>query len=247
MPNPIPANRLPPETVAQVLYQAGWRGPDLVTMLAIGGRESGYNTNAHRTSSGNYSNDLGDFGLFQINYGHEQQLKQAGIISPNGNMFELLDPVKNARAALYLHQHSGFQPWAMGPKGPGSGPPTYNTNILAAQQAANTAQQNGLLGKPYQGVTIHNIPSGPVQGPTVYSLPGPVGTVVDAVTSAVTAPITVAEFLAKLTQPSTWVRVIKVMGGFVAIVGGVYMLGHDQINEGIRKGASLAKDAAVVA
>jgi hypothetical protein len=114
------------DQVRQILQQAGWSGNDLETMLAIGGRESGYNPAAHRTD--NPGGNTGDYGLFQINYVNFPFLQKAiGITSMN----DLLDPLTNAKAALALKNQAGnFSPWNAGPGGfNAAGSPTYGTSM----------------------------------------------------------------------------------------------------------------------
>lgn len=51
--------------------------------------------------------------------------------------------------------------------------------------------------------------------------------IVQGVKDVVTAPITVAEFLAKLANPFLWVRVAEVAGGAILLVIGVRMLARE--------------------
>src|SRR3954471_19168517 len=96
------------EQVAQIAAQAGFSGRELVYMVAIAKRESGYDPAAHRSDS-DKSKLLGDRGLFQINSANDQTLIKAGIIK---NRSDLLDPVTNAKAAFYLSGGGkNLQPW----------------------------------------------------------------------------------------------------------------------------------------
>jgi Transglycosylase SLT domain len=135
------------EEVAQILYQAGARGDVLVNMVAIAGRESRYNPQAHRTD--NPGGNTGDYGLFQINYVNYPTLQRAlGLKSIN----DLLNPVTNAKAAMYLYGQSGYAPWKAAQGGfNAGGDPFYGTNRQAAQAAVTRAQTQGLLGKNWSG------------------------------------------------------------------------------------------------
>lgn len=134
------------EQAAQVLYQAGFRGDDLAKMVAIAGRESGYQPAAHRTDQ-DRSKMVGDFGLLQINYTHFDGLRRAGIISSPQDLF---NPAVNARAAFHLYKQSGLSPWAAGPGGfTGGGDPLYKTNYQAASVAVQNASRQGLLGADF--------------------------------------------------------------------------------------------------
>lgn len=146
------------EQTAQILYQAGWRGEDLIQMLAIGGRESHYDPAAHRTDNPNPAAQTGDFGLFQINSVNLPFLQQAiGINSMN----DLLNPVVNAKAALALQQRSGWAPWTASAGGwNAGGNPLYGTDVGAARTAVTNAQAQGLLGADWQGGPVSNMSTG---------------------------------------------------------------------------------------
>src|SRR5687768_6766669 len=118
------------ENVAQIAYQAGFREPALSQMVAIARRESSYNPTAWRAD--NPGGGTGDVGLWQINYVNLPTLRAIGITSIN----QLLDPITNAKAAKYLYDRSGLQPWTAGPGGwTAGGDPFYGTNLQAAQNA----------------------------------------------------------------------------------------------------------------
>lgn len=143
--------------VAQIAYQAGWRGDALTGIVAIARRESGYKSDAHRTDR-DPSALSGDMGLTQINYTNADMLQQAGIISSRRDLF---DPVVNMRAALHLYQQSGWFPWSMGPGGwTADGDPFYGTNRSAAAAAVQQAADQGLLGQGWQGSTATGSPTG---------------------------------------------------------------------------------------
>lgn len=136
------------EQVAQVLYQAGFRGTDLVNFTAIAKRESGYQPRAHRTDS-NPSNMTGDMGLLQINSVNWPTVSRAlGLTSKD----QLFDPLTNARAAKVLFDASGYFPWNAGPGGwNANGNPLHGTNVSQAQQYVARAEATGMLGASYDG------------------------------------------------------------------------------------------------
>jgi cell wall-associated NlpC family hydrolase len=135
------------EQVAQLLFDTGFRGEDLVSMVAIAGRESGYRPEAHRTDS-DPAKMVGDFGLFQINYIHDTPAFQQAVGYDDRG--DLLDPQVNARAAFYLYQHSGLSPWTAGPNGwTADGDPLYGTDVDAARAAVEHASASGMLGEPF--------------------------------------------------------------------------------------------------
>ncbi len=132
------------EEVAELLYGVGFRGDDLVTMVAIGERESGYNPAAHRTNT-DPSKMVGDFGLFQINYINDTpQLRDAIGMT---DIAQLLEPEMNARAAFYLYERGGLDPWTAAQGGwTADGDPTFGTDLAAAQAAVARAEAEGLIG-----------------------------------------------------------------------------------------------------
>jgi len=137
------------EQVAQVAYQAGFRGDDLIKIVAIAKRESVYNPAAHRTDR-DPSALSGDMGLWQINYTNWNVVSQALGLTDKRQLF---DPVINAQAAFVLYrQAGGLQPWSMTAGGwSANGDPMYGTNVNAAQVAVQNAQSQGLLGASFAG------------------------------------------------------------------------------------------------
>jgi spore coat assembly protein SafA len=129
--------------LAQLFYQAGFRGENLVNIVAISMRESGGDPRAFNGNSG-----TGDksYGLTQINMIGRlgpARLQQLGISSAE----QLFDPLTNARAAFILSNNgTNLSPWG-GYKGL---PNTYNTDVGAARAAVQQAQDQGLLGQPFQ-------------------------------------------------------------------------------------------------
>lgn len=91
------------EAAARAAFNAGFRGEDLATIVAIAGRESGWNSAAANPKSS-------DRGMWQINWSiHKSWLKEVGVNS----MEDLFDIDKNAAAAYYLYKNRGnkFNDW----------------------------------------------------------------------------------------------------------------------------------------
>jgi hypothetical protein len=78
--------------------RAGFKGSDLVRMVAIAGRESNYDPTAQNLKYPDHS-----IGLWQIN-----QLAHKGRF---GTDAQLMNPLTNAKAAYALWKQAGFQPW----------------------------------------------------------------------------------------------------------------------------------------
>ena len=88
-------------TAAKAAFAAGFRGDTLRNMVAIAGRESGYNPRAKNLKYPDHS-----IGLWQVN-----QLAHKGRF---GTDSQLMDPIRNARAAFQLFKASGYSPWRGG-------------------------------------------------------------------------------------------------------------------------------------
>lgn len=137
--------RLTMDQVAQYAYAAGFRGQDLINMVAIARRESNLSPTAH-----NPNRATGDdsYGLWQINMLGSlgpSRLKAFGISSSD----QLYDPATAAHAAYVLYQQSGgtLKPWG-GYKGVSD---THGADQYLADAA--TAVHNAGLGDPYGGMT----------------------------------------------------------------------------------------------
>lgn len=160
------------EQVAQIAYEAGFRGADLVNMVAIAKRESGWTPEAHRTDR-DPSALSGDMGLFQINYSNWGVVSSAlGLTSKQ----QLFDPLVNAKAAKVLFDRQGLAPWTMGSNGwAAGGDPFKGTNRGEAQQVVSNAQSQGLLGESFAGYS-----GGPGGGPGGTAGDGPTSLPKDA-------------------------------------------------------------------
>lgn len=129
--------------LAQLFHQAGFRGENLVDMVAIAMRESGGDPRAFNGNTGTRDDS---YGLTQINMIGDlgpARLQQFGLSSAD----QLFDPLTNARAAYLLSGNgTDLSPWG-GYKGMSN---TYNTDIGAAREAVMQADAQGLLGQPFQ-------------------------------------------------------------------------------------------------
>lgn len=138
--------------VARAAFAAGFRGDDLVKMIAIAKRESGWRPRAY---NGNLGTGDQSYGLWQLNTLNSKKGGMMGDLvnsilgKPAGNkdFNELFDPNVNARVAFEFYKRNGntLRPWG-GYKGVSD---THNADqyLTAAQQAVTAAQ----LGDPYSG------------------------------------------------------------------------------------------------
>lgn len=136
-------NPLQGDQVAKALFDAGFRGEDLVKALAISHRESGgWNSNALNPNS--KTGDL-SYGLFQINMIGDLGPYRRQLFGIDENE-DLYDPVTNAKAAFKLYQYrkkegkDPFYDWG-GYKGKEA---TFKTNM---KMARNVAETSGYLHK----------------------------------------------------------------------------------------------------
>jgi hypothetical protein len=128
--------RLTGQQVAQLAYEAGFRGNDLVNMVAIAKRESGWKPRALNPNTNTRDRS---YGLWQLNtlnsdMGRMEDLMKSilgGMGYPTNNVpqdFDVLyDPRVNAKVAyeFYKRNNNTLRPW-----GEYKGEPnTYNTNV----------------------------------------------------------------------------------------------------------------------
>lgn len=103
----VPAGAMDPRDVARILYKRGFRGKDIVNMLAIAGRESRWMPGAF---NGNRSTGDKSYGLFQINMIDSlgpARRKTFGISKDE----DLFDPRTNIKAARLLFGDGNYAPW----------------------------------------------------------------------------------------------------------------------------------------
>jgi hypothetical protein len=204
------------EQIAQIAYNAGFRGDVLAQMVGISIRESGGVTGAHRTDN-DRSRLTGDMGLWQVNSSNLATLKQAGIVTQAS---ELFDPVVNAKAAMYLYKQGGLQPWAMTSSGwQAGGNPMHGVNLSAAQQAVQSAANKGLLGQDWkQNGTTGPATSATSGGPT--SLPRD------------TKLVQTAGGISAMYQfsPGVWIKYVVPRDGTVVISGPIERMTAQQLN-----------------
>jgi hypothetical protein len=123
--------------VAQLAYNSGFRGQDLVDVVAISKRESGWRPAAF---NGNAATGDLSYGLMQINMKGSlgpANLRRFHLASND----QLTDPQTNMNAAFVLYQASSntLHPWG-GYKGLAN---TFSTDVPAARQAVIDAHLDG--------------------------------------------------------------------------------------------------------
>ena len=164
---------LTPESVAQVAYDAGFRGQALLIAVAVAGRESTFSP-VVQGSQADPNKILGDRGLWQINSTHDEKLVAQGILSDASatGRVALFDPMVNAKAAFFLSQGGTYwSPWSAAPKvgyDP-SGDYLYGTNVARAAEAIIAAGLKDELAGWAEG-TRPKPPAEPLPKPAGYPI-----------------------------------------------------------------------------
>lgn len=109
-----PGNKMSKPEILKLAVNSGFSPEDAQIVYGIAGGESGYDPTNSTKRSGLYKKDGEDsVGLMQINWGYHKDrgwLQGLGI----NKREDLFDPVKNMKAAKYLHSGSGgFGDWTV--------------------------------------------------------------------------------------------------------------------------------------
>lgn len=98
----IPVSGVGAELAARAAFNVGIRGEDLYKIVAIAGRESGWNPGAMNPSTS-------DTGMWQINWkAHQKWLREKLGVKERGGLLNL---TTNAKAMRFLYDESGFKGW----------------------------------------------------------------------------------------------------------------------------------------
>lgn len=189
--------RLNYQQVAKLVYDAGWRGKDAQTAVAIARAESQFDTMATNFAGKDYS-----FGLWQINMkdnlGPERR-QQFGITSNEA----LFDPATNAKAAFLIYKQAGnkFTDWS-----------TYNDGkfTLYLNGAVFAVKQ---IEQGKTGIEIPSYDPGKVPAEGSYGTESinPLGGIDKAAEAA-------GKFADFVTNRENWLRAAAVLGGGILII-----------------------------
>lgn len=202
--------RLNYQQVAQLAYNAGWRGKDAQTAVAIARAESQFDTMATNFKRKDYS-----FGLWQINMKDElgpDRRKRYNI--PQNE--SLLDPTTNARVAFAIYKDAGnkFTDWS-----------TYNnrsfTVYLNGAVFAVKQIEQGKTGTEIPSYDPSKIPSEGSWG-SESVVPDPL----DGIKEIGAAAQKFAEFV---SNQENWFRAAAVLGGGILIALAVFLLATDTV------------------
>lgn len=196
-------------------------------------------------SHGESNGAPGDVGIEDATWGPSVGLWQIRSLKAQkgtgGTRDELanVDPLHNAKAMASISSGgTNFGPWTTfdpsptHPKNTGAYRqfmPSADVTLFAGSKAAGNVKASGGGGNWWDTVT------------------GAVGGAASAVGGALSAPLSgieaVGSFFVALTQWATWLRVLQIVGGFILIGVGLFLLAYDNAPAGA-KTAALAAVAA---
>jgi hypothetical protein len=200
---------LPDWAIAKAAHAAGFRGAAAVTAVAIALAESGGRPRAHNRTPPDDS-----YGLMQINYyGNLRAGRTAAYGPPEG----LFDPEKNMRAAFAISSGGkNFTPWTTYTSG------AYLLHKNRASVAVGSTDGNNSAGDVLGDLKPDLGDLNPLTG-----IPNPL--------KGIEA---VGAFFATLLDPSTWRRVLLVLGGALVVGVGLALIFRDALADGAAAAAT---------
>lgn len=244
--------------IAQLAYNAGFRGKDLNTAVAIALAESGGNTDAYNPeAAAGTAQGSGSRGLWQI----------YGTAHPKYNNSSAFDPRINAQAAYEVYRQSGghFTPWSTYNLGWATPKQNYAAMIGGVKNiVADTAKK--LTGKKTTGNQVKS--AGPQQtlSQNLYSQLGGQGSSLQASGGAMAGatpkqPMSFIEWLIAeknpdgkpKTGPKSPTDLLFIgLGSAIFIIGMIFLLvamattegNKGRVSDAIKFGAQVAKTAA---
>lgn len=200
--------RLNYQQVAKLAWDAGWRGKDAQTAVAIARAESQFDTMATRFRGLDHS-----YGLWQINMHNElgPDRRQRYNLASNEVLF---DPATNARVAYAIWKERGnFSDWS-----------TYNdrkfTLYLNGAVFAVKQIEQGKTGIEIPSYDAGQIPEGQDSWGSKGILPdNPIAGITDAAKA-------VSDFV---TNRENWLRAAAVLGGIILIVLAIVLIVSDTL------------------
>lgn len=203
--------RLNYQQVAQLAWEAGWRGKDAETAVAIARAESQFDTLAT-----NFKNKDHSFGLWQINMKDDlgpDRRKRYNLTSNE----QLFDPRTNARVAYAIYKDRGnkFIDWS-----------TYNqrTYIVYLNGAVFAIKQiqQGKTGLDIPSYDAKDVPPGQDTTAEKPLIPDPL----EGFKSVADAVGNIGAFV---TNQENWFRAAAVVGGGVLITLAVFLVMTDTV------------------
>ena len=202
--------RLNYQQVAQLAYNAGWRGKDAQTAVAIARAESQFDTMATNFKRKDHS-----FGLWQINMKDElgPERRQKYNIPQNESLF---DPSTNARVAFAIYKDAGnkFTDWSTYTKG------TFTVYLNGAVFAVKQIEQ----GKT--GIEIPSYDPGKIPSEGSWGSESVVPDPLEGLQAIGEAAQKFANFV---SNQENWFRAAAVLGGVILIALAVFLLATDTV------------------
>lgn len=208
---------LEPYEVAALAHDAGLRGDDLVTAVAVAGPESGYDVRAKGDEHLVDDKWGPSLGLWQIRTLHEQR----GTGGPR-DADRLYDPRHNAMSMAAIRSTSrGWNHWTAYSNG------SYRNYLGRARDAVARLGEERDIGAVSEGIMDR---VGDVIGEAADRLPIPGGGTVGGAVDA----------FRTLTSGETWMRVLMAVAGLGAIVIALVLLSRDALGGALGTVADVA-------
>jgi hypothetical protein len=187
--------------IAQYAYNAGFRGDGLVWSIAVAEAESGGNTTARNVNSD--PERTTDRGLWQLNSKWHSEVSDA----------QADDPASAAAAAFRIS--AGGRSWAQW----STYPAAASRHLGEAKMAAASVDTSGATNASFNPLDPFGLVSGgaAAAGGAIDGL----ATAGKSLAGMATMAAATAEWIA---NPHNWMRVVEVLGGIAALIGGVYLL-----------------------
>lgn len=220
--------RLNYQQVAQLAWDAGWRGKDAQTAVAIARGESQFDTMATRFKGRDHS-----YGLWQINMLNElgpARRQQFGLSSNE----QLFDPRTNARVAFGIwKERGGFTDWSV------FNEQKYQLYLNGAVFAVKQIEQ-GKKGTQIPSYNPGDIPAGQDSFGSKSIVPDPVG----AITGVADAIKGIGNFI---NNKENWLRAAAILGGIILLVLAVALIASDTlISQALKRVGKVGKVAKAV-
>lgn len=206
---------LTPQQIAQVAYNAGFRGADLVKAVAIAIAESGGNPQAYNpeTAAGTRAGS-GSRGLWQI----------YGTAHPQYNNPAVFDPQVNADAAYQVYRQAGnrFTPWTTWTKGIASRiiptlPKFQIDSSPAARSRTTTNAVSQMTGKIGDGVSGSAGGTGTPAGTVAYQIRQGVEGAIESVKNAVAGKTASGEQRELFDTGTYLVGIVLIFAGLIFV------------------------------
>lgn len=220
--------RLNYQQVAQLAWDAGWRGKNAQTAVAIARGESGFDT-----MNTNFKGLDHSYGLWQINMRNEmgpQRRQQFGLSSNE----QLFDPATNARVAYGLWKdRGGFTDWTV------YNDRTYTLYLNGAVFAVKQIEQ-GKKGTDIPSYDPSKIPAGQESFGSQKVIPDPTA----AIKNVADAIKQIGNFI---NNKENWFRAVAIVGGIVLLILAVTLIASDTlISQALKRVGKAGKVAKAV-